>query len=121
LNRLNSAPAGQALAVRTQVAIEVLTTTEYRNRQITKDYITFLGRTPGSAEGDFWRGLIEQTGFTQEQVIASIMSSPATFLRPHLFPEAAAANRRLSQPTGPGPWAFWWADAAADPDSPLVR
>src|SRR5262249_20620854 len=86
LNRLNSAPAGQALAVRTQVAIEVLTTTEYRNRQITKDYITFLGRTPGSAEVDFWRGLIEQNGFTQEQVIASIMSSPEYFLRPPLFP-----------------------------------
>jgi hypothetical protein len=71
---------------RLQVATILLSSDEYRNNLITKFYNQFLGRTPGSSELAFYRGLMQNNGFTDEQVIAYITSSAEYFLRSHPYP-----------------------------------
>jgi hypothetical protein len=71
---------------RLQVATTLLNSDEYRNNLITSFYNQFLGRTPSSGELSFYRGLIQNNGFTDEQVIAYITSSSEYFLRSHPYP-----------------------------------
>jgi len=53
--------------------------TEYQTNLINSDYSKFLGRTPSSAEVATWLGQFQVSGFTDESLIANIVSSDEYF------------------------------------------
>ena len=63
---------------RDQVAVDFLTSTEYRTDLVTGYYSEFLGRAPDSAGLNGWVSALE-SGSTDQQVLAGILGSPEGF------------------------------------------
>ncbi len=67
---LNSKPASQIANARFSVALQVLTTTEYRQILVTNFYQTYLGRTPSQAElNNLVTAMSGTNGITQQAVL----------------------------------------------------
>ena len=63
---------------REQVALDVLSSAEYRGDLVRGLYLRFLRRTPSASELATWIGTL-QSGATDEQVIAALLSSQEYF------------------------------------------
>jgi hypothetical protein len=65
-------------ATRSQVAVDFLTSTEYRTDLVTGYYNEFLGRAPDTAGLNGWVGALA-AGATDQEVLAGILGSPEGF------------------------------------------
>jgi hypothetical protein len=63
---------------REQVALDVLSSAEYRGDLVKDFYLRFLRRPPSASERATWIGAL-QSGATDEQVIAALLSSQEYF------------------------------------------
>lgn len=70
---------------RGQVAFDILSSDEGRNRFITQSYVTYLNRQPTTADLTFWRGVVSQPHAgagkpsPQELMIGGLIGSPEYF------------------------------------------
>jgi photosystem II stability/assembly factor-like uncharacterized protein len=81
LNDLN-----QGILTLAQVATDIVTSLEGRNRTIDQFYQTYLHRHASSSELSVWVNSIIHNGTTDEQIIAAILASNEYFLLPHVYP-----------------------------------
>jgi hypothetical protein len=70
---------------RATVALELLSSTEYRNHLIGGFYSNLLGRTASGGEVSGWVAAMA-AGLTDEQVINAFLTTGEYFLRTHAYP-----------------------------------
>jgi hypothetical protein len=70
---------------RTNLAMELLSSTEYRNNMVGGFYTNLLGRTASGSETAGWVAAMA-AGETDEQVITEFLKTNEYFLRTHTFP-----------------------------------
>jgi hypothetical protein len=70
---------------RSTVALQILSSTEYRTNLISGFYASYLGRTGSSAEVTGWVGAVAN-GETDEQVINAFLTTGEYFIRTHPYP-----------------------------------
>lgn len=88
LDLLNNTPDAALGAVRQQIALEILRSTEYLNRFITQLYRDVFGldRVVSTSEANYWISLLQSGTRTDEEVTAGILSSSEYFRENKNYP-----------------------------------